>query len=114
MPNYEVHLICFGLVYPTVLKAIRIPKIEMNRKNHERCGQTLTIAPSVTLKELLVTTLNDVEKSTNLNDDDPALVELKHSLVRSVAELDLKREQRPQSDADGSPAANNTRPPTSS
>lgn len=59
---------------------------------------------NVTLKGLLRTTLTEVEKSAELEDNDPALVELKHSLVRSVAELEVKREQGPQIDADTAPA----------
>jgi hypothetical protein len=57
----------------------------------------------VTLKGLLRTTLTEVERSTELGDNDPALVELKHSLVRSVAELEVKREQGSQIDADTVP-----------
>ena len=60
---------------------------------------------NATLKGLLRTTLTEVEKSSALDDNDPALLELKHSLVRSVAELDVKREQEPQIGADASEIA---------
>lgn len=53
---------------------------------------------TATLNELLRTTLTEVERSTKLHDDDPAIVELKNSLVRSVAELAVKREEVPQGD----------------
>jgi hypothetical protein len=51
------------------------------------------MATNLNLKDLLRITLNGVERSTQLSDDDPALMELKNSLVRSVAELDIRREQ---------------------
>jgi hypothetical protein len=57
------------------------------------------IVTSITLKDILRSTLTKVERSTELNNDDPALLQLKQSLVRSVAELEVKREQEPQTDA---------------
>lgn len=54
---------------------------------------------TATLNELLRTTLTEVERSTELHDDDPAILELKNSLVRSVAELAVKREEIPQTDS---------------
>jgi len=50
---------------------------------------------SITLKDLLRSTITEVERSTEPASDDHALAELKHSLVRSVAELDVQREQDP-------------------
>lgn len=52
-----------------------------------------------TLNELLRTTFTEVERSTELQVDDPAILELKNSLVRSVAELAVKREEAPQTAA---------------
>lgn len=54
---------------------------------------------TATLNELLRTTLTEVERSTDLDEDDPAILGLKNSLVRSVAELAVKREEVPQSGA---------------
>ena len=55
---------------------------------------------SITLKDLLRTTLADVERSAESRSDVRALSELKHSLVRSVAELDVKREEQPQTETE--------------
>lgn len=60
---------------------------------------------SINLKDLLRTTLTDVEKSAESRSDDRALSELKHSLVRSVAELDVKREEQPQPQTETDQAA---------
>jgi len=55
---------------------------------------------SITLKDLLRATITEVERSTELDPDHRALSELKHSLIRSVAELDVQREREPQLEAD--------------
>jgi len=55
---------------------------------------------SITLRDLLRTTLTDLERSTESRSDVRALSELKNSLVRSVAELDVKREEQPQTETD--------------
>lgn len=47
------------------------------------------------LTEMLRSTLEDVESSTALPQDGHALSELKHSIVRSVAELAVQREEQP-------------------
>jgi hypothetical protein len=47
------------------------------------------------LTEVLRTTLEDVESSTALPQNGRALSELKHSIVRSVAELAVKRDEQP-------------------
>jgi hypothetical protein len=46
------------------------------------------------LTEMLRSTLEDVESSTTLPQNDHALSELKHSIVRSVAELAVKRDEQ--------------------
>jgi hypothetical protein len=47
------------------------------------------------LTEMLRSTLEDVESSTASPQDGRALSELKHSIVRSVAELAVKRDEEP-------------------
>jgi hypothetical protein len=53
---------------------------------------------TITLKELVRTTIADMERSIEANGeasgDEAALSELKHAVVRSVAELDVEREQK--------------------
>lgn len=45
--------------------------------------------------ELLRSTIVQVEQTEDLRPDDPAIVELKSSIVRSVAELEMAKLQKP-------------------
>jgi hypothetical protein len=47
------------------------------------------------LTVVLRSTIEDVESSSALPQDDRALSELKHSILRSVAELAVKRDELP-------------------
>ncbi len=69
--------------------------IRKSQKEESRAFLKTLMMKTINLKDLLRATLTKVEKSTDLHDDGLALVELKHSLVRSVAELDVKRELKP-------------------
>jgi hypothetical protein len=51
--------------------------------------------PSFELRDLLRSTLARLEMSSELSQDDPAFLELKNSLVRTIAELALIREEQP-------------------
>lgn len=44
------------------------------------------------LVRLLRSTLERLERSEGLRHDDPALMEIKDSIVRSIAELEIKRD----------------------
>lgn len=51
--------------------------------------------PSVPdLIDLLEATLKHLEENQNLSSDDPALLELKQSIVRALAELELVRPRK--------------------
>jgi hypothetical protein len=50
---------------------------------------------SPTLVEVLRSTIVRVEQSADLHPDDPAIVELKSSIVRSVTELEIAKLQKP-------------------
>jgi hypothetical protein len=51
--------------------------------------------PSVPdLIDLLQATLKRLEQNQNLSSDDPALLELKQSIVRALAELELIRKEK--------------------
>lgn len=54
-----------------------------------------TITPVVSLAEVLSSTLKDIERREALRPDDPALTELRHSVLRLLTELEvLKSESR--------------------
>jgi hypothetical protein len=46
------------------------------------------------LVEVLRSTIVQVEQSADLRPDDPAIVELKNSIVRTVAELEIAKLQK--------------------
>jgi hypothetical protein len=50
---------------------------------------------SPNLTELLRSTLRRLEQSERLSPDDPALREIKNAILRSIAELELARDQAP-------------------
>jgi hypothetical protein len=50
--------------------------------------------PSFELRDLLRSTLAGLEMSSEMSRDDPAFLELKSSLVRTIAELTLIREEQ--------------------
>lgn len=47
------------------------------------------------LVRLLRSTLNRLEKTEGLRHDDPALLEIKGSILRSIAELEIHRDSTP-------------------
>ena len=47
--------------------------------------------PVPTLIDILRETLQQVEQSAEFGLDDPALIELKHAIVRTIAELEIAR-----------------------
>lgn len=61
---------------------------------------------TTSLKELVKTTLEQVERSVEPSSDETALSELKHSVVLSVAELDVRRERDESFGGDGEPDVN--------
>lgn len=50
---------------------------------------------SYTFRDLLRSTLAEVERSTDLPQDAPALVGLRDSLIRAIAELTVMRNEQP-------------------
>jgi hypothetical protein len=56
-------------------------------------------AESLNLREAIRVSVQHVEESSGVAPDDPAIVELKQSVVRTVGELELvkaKREEKPE------------------
>ena len=51
------------------------------------------VSPS--LSELLRSTLKRLEQNEHLSPNDPALREIKNAILRSIAELELARDQAP-------------------
>jgi hypothetical protein len=51
----------------------------------------VTRAPTLTLVELLCSTLKQVERSVELRPDDPALRDLQHYIVHLIAELEIEK-----------------------
>lgn len=47
------------------------------------------------LLDLLRSTLEHLENAEGLEHDDPALLEIKASILRSIAELELAKERKP-------------------
>lgn len=47
--------------------------------------------PPPTLVGVLRTTLERIERSQEIDTSDPAFVELKHSITRAIAELEVKK-----------------------
>jgi len=50
--------------------------------------------PGLSMVEMLSTTLKRLEESEELKPGDPALIELKNSILRAIGELELKRAER--------------------
>jgi hypothetical protein len=51
----------------------------------------MTRAPTLTLVDLLCSTLKQVEQMAKLSPDDPALRELKRRILRVITELDVQK-----------------------
>jgi hypothetical protein len=51
-------------------------------------------AESIRLHNLICGAVQKVEQTTGVAPDDPAIVELKHSVVRAVVELELEKAKR--------------------
>jgi hypothetical protein len=51
----------------------------------------MTRPPTLTLVDLLCSTLKQVERSVELNPDDPALRELQHRILLMIAELEIEK-----------------------
>lgn len=52
------------------------------------------MSPTRTIVEILLDTLVELENSRDYQPDDPNLIELKRTLVRTIAQLDLNRDER--------------------
>jgi hypothetical protein len=53
--------------------------------------------PSINIKNVLQTTLQSVEQSAELRENDPSLRELKATLIRTIAELEVAKLERAES-----------------
>jgi hypothetical protein len=51
---------------------------------------------SIDIKNVLQTTLQNLEQSAELRENDPSMLELKGTLIRTIAELEIARLQRGQ------------------
>jgi hypothetical protein len=78
---------------PDSLRILYPTPIRDSHRNY--CGVCSEHMVNPQLTEMLRSTLEDLEAAVALPQDDGAFSELKHSIVRSVAELAVKRDEEP-------------------